>query len=98
MIKKAFQVTTPTFPNMIVIVAAINAIRARYHCYLSANDAGFDIPYIDFRARRKPEFDHLAEKANNLGWELGWIDGDESWGCMKTEKRIDEQDPDQNEN
>lgn len=39
--------------------------------------------FIDFRARRAPEFDDLAQQTDGkIGWCLGYRRSNEAWGCL----------------
>lgn len=80
---KAYRVTClRQFPFTEVVIAAKTPEQARYRCYKNACAAGFNVKYVDFKARREPEFDQIAEVADQTQWELGWVDGPEKSGCL----------------
>lgn len=76
---KAFEVSITTWNNMRIIVSADTPGKAKSAQFLAAFEAGYQIPFTNFRARRAPEFDNLANQ--KTGW-LGWQDKGEAWGCL----------------
>lgn len=82
----AFEISIMGWRGIRQIVAARNRGHAKAGQYRDAKDAGYDIPYTDFRARRAKQYDELAATcAGKRGpIVLGWEDKNdrESWGCL----------------
>lgn len=77
---KAWRVTHTDFPSMELIYAAVSRNQARYLCLKHADDAGYDLEYINAKATRAPEFDEEAtEKQQGC---LGWKEDGMRWGCL----------------
>jgi hypothetical protein len=53
---RAFRVDMPGF-DIMGIVFAVNASKARYAAYRTAKDAGFAFEFREISIRRAPEFD-----------------------------------------
>ena len=86
--KLAYIVTITTWPGMAIAIAADTAEKARHIGQTHAHDAGYDLKYVDFRAKRAPQFDDLAkEQKDENGWSMGWQDSEDSWGCLKKEEK-----------
>ena len=84
--KVAYLVHSVEWPDMILAIAAETPNKARYRAWVNGYYAGYDLKYIDYRAQRAPQFDKLAaEQEDKMGWNMGWIDGGDSWGCLKKE-------------
>lgn len=78
---KAYRITIVDW-DLEIICAAKTPGKAKYHITLVAYDAGWDVPFVRFRAVRAPEFDSLAQKAKQTK-SLGWQDKEFSCGCLK---------------
>jgi hypothetical protein len=61
---RAFEVSTKGFSST-GIVAAQSAAKARYVCWVSANDVGYGVKFGDIKVRRIPEFDNWATRYEN---------------------------------
>lgn len=48
---REYEVTITSWPDLAVVVAAATAQKAKSDCWQDAKDAGWDIPYINFRAK-----------------------------------------------
>ena len=81
--RKAFEIRIVSWPGLVHIVPAETAAAAKGFSYCAANEAGYDVPFVDFRVRRAPRFDDLARATEGkYPWCLGWrVDG-EAWGCL----------------
>ena len=78
-VRRAFRCWVPkiidsnTPPEENGIYLAETASKARYKCYLSVHDAGFDfITLRDITARRAPEFDTMDPR--HSGWMAQYVD------------------------
>jgi len=81
--RKAYLVTLVGWPDLSLIIPAETPGKAKALGYADAHEAGFNWAFVDFRARRIPEFDDLAKKTEGqYPWCLGWKEGGESWGCL----------------
>ena len=84
--KRAFLVSIKNW-NMVLAEAAETPGKAKSHAWYAAHGAGYDIPFVDFRAKRAPRFDGLAqEQAEKMPWTMGWADGGSRWGCLEVER------------
>jgi hypothetical protein len=65
---------------MELIYSAISRNQAKYLCLKQANEAGYELKYINTKAVRAPEFDEkaIAEHQKCLGWK----DGAMLFGCL----------------
>lgn len=83
---KAYEITVKGWRGMRQIAAAKTAGQAKAEQYAAAREVDYNIPFIDFRARRAPQFDQLAAAHEGkrgpicLGWE-DKVDG-ERYGCL----------------
>lgn len=99
---KAWKITITSWSDFVAVVAAETRSKAIASQHHAANDAGYDVPWTDFRARRAPKYDGLAAKAKpgeTLGWRTKeWVwwalteEGCGSWavdsyGCLKDERQ-----------
>lgn len=83
MTRKAYLVTLPNWSNLCMVVPAETPGKAKAVSHAYARIAGYDLPFIAFRAKRVPKFDSLAhEMEGKYPWCLGWKEGSESWGCL----------------
>ena len=57
---KAYRIEWNEMPGIEVLIAATTAGRARYTGFLMASDVRRTANITQFRARRAPEYDHLA--------------------------------------
>lgn len=86
-IVQAYEITITSWSGLRKIVAANSSSHARSGDWREANDAGYKIPYTDFRAKRAKKFDTLAASQTGRGpITIGWEDKNEreSWGCLAT--------------
>ena len=85
--RKAYRVTITNWPGFQMIWPARSAGHARGLAYIDGRDAGYDsLKFTDFRARRAPAFDDLAqEMEGKVPWCIGWKDGSETRGCLSEE-------------
>ena len=80
---KAFLVTIKSWEEAKIIVAAKTRGQAISKQFSQAREAGFSYSFIDFRAVRSPEYDHLIDDVDAAKpCTLGWTDGRHSFGCM----------------
>ena len=63
---KAYSVTLLTWPGLVLIYGAETRAQAIFKCYSSATDAGYDVKWTDFRARRCPMYDEAAIEQGKL--------------------------------
>ena len=78
---RAFATWSTDWPSEVGIVAATSPSRARHRSFCGAREAGFDLPFTSFRARRVPELDWWTETddAGRAAGMVPWaIDGGES--------------------
>lgn len=71
-----------------MIVAARSHGHAKAGCYQNGKDAGYSIPYTDFRSEREKVFDELAiTHAGKRGpISLGWQDKHVRFGCLEKQE------------
>lgn len=79
---KAYRVTLATWdPPVVVIRSAETPGQAKAAVLREAHEAGYEtIRFVDFRVRRAPEFDGLAQE--RPGSALGGAYGLDRWGCL----------------
>lgn len=63
---KAFKITIMGWDGFRSIDVAETPGKAKAQLFYAAYEAGLEIPFVDFRAKRAPEFDYLATKPGNL--------------------------------
>ena len=66
---------------MELIYSATSRNQAKYLCLKQANEAGYELKYINIKAVRAPEFDEKAITKHQSC--LGWKEGAMRWGCLK---------------
>lgn len=76
---KAWEVTIKSWKSMRTIVLAKTRHQARWHEWKNCREAGYDIPYTDFVARRCSTFDRPTK---TIPVTLGWEQGREKQGCL----------------
>ena len=76
---KAWRVFDTSWQNMISIVAADNAGKAKAHVDRQQRDAGYEAVFTRLRAKRAAEYD--TEDTGNVR-TLGWDDGYVRYGCL----------------
>lgn len=66
---QAYKVTLKGW-DLVVICAASTRGKAIAQCNNQAQDAGYKIPWVDFRATRAPQYDSAAQAQPNriIGW------------------------------
>ncbi len=57
---KAWKVTITSWPDIKLLVFAKTSGKARYQVKLNIDDAGWKIPFTNYRCVRANEFDYLA--------------------------------------
>jgi len=83
MARKAYLVTLKSWPDLYMVIPAETPGKAKAFSRDNAQEAGYNLPFVDFRVRRAPEFDSLAHKTEGrYPWCLGWKESGESWGCL----------------
>lgn len=68
---KAYAVRLLTWPGLVIVYAAKSRSHAIYQSFLAANDAGYEVKWVDFRAQRLPMYDDMAVKYGELGSDDG---------------------------
>ncbi len=56
-IVRAFRVDVADWPEAAGIVRTTSPAKAKFAAWRGAQDAGYDLPFARFKARRAPEFD-----------------------------------------
>lgn len=54
---RAFRVDVSDWPEASVIVRTVKSSRAKFLCWSSAKEAGYNVPFGRFRVRRAPCYD-----------------------------------------
>jgi len=81
--RKAYRCTILKWPNFEMIYPGEKRSKAVFLAWYDGQQAGYDIPWIDYRAIRAPEFDALARETEGMHpWCLGWRQDGERWGCL----------------
>ena len=57
---KAYRITITSWPELTVLAVAETRGQAKSLVKLDTESAGWAIPFINFRAKRAKELDHLA--------------------------------------
>lgn len=79
---RAYEITVIGLPGRIIEAAETTGKAKSSQC-LAAREAGMALSFIDFRARRAPEFDELAKGPGLLGWENNLA----MYGCLVKENK-----------
>lgn len=81
---KAYEVSTRDWPEMKLIIAGHSPGHAKSWMHCDATSVGYELPYVNIRARRKTEFDDQAQEHSgaDLPVLLGWQSGRERWGVL----------------
>lgn len=77
---KAWRITHKDFLGTRAIYMAHTRNRAKYQSILDARDAGYELNYINARAKRAPEYDDT--EAPGFSTCVGWKQGIDTWGCL----------------
>ena len=83
--RKAYKCTARGWDGLETIWPGETRNKALYQCWAASRDAGWNVPWIDYRVVRAPEFDDAARKTEGKSpWCIGWRDANEgeAWGCL----------------
>jgi len=83
--RKAYRCRILTWPGFETIWPGESRSKAIARAWYDSRDAGYYVPWVEFRATRAPEFDELARRTEGrVPWCLGWKDTNEgeTWGCL----------------
>lgn len=61
---RAFRVDVKDWPDATSIVRTTSPARAKFRAWSAAKEAGYNLPFGNFRVRRAPQFDDYVASLN----------------------------------
>lgn len=75
---KAYRITITQWKDFELVYPGMTRGKAIAQACIASDLVGFAIKFTDFRARRDPQFDNLAQETKGkYPWCLGWRDDGE---------------------